>query len=328
MDGDVYLTGSHHPLSKMAPMSDPSWSIQLQSNRRNLNNSDINIGWYWVRPTEAAHELFSRSYAMWNRTGKWDQGIVDTIRSEMVSEGKLAFPASIVLSLSDYINSGCYPEWFKIYPNVTLIDEMLSEAVLIHFAGTRGKTKHFMAKHLGLWGDLDGYYTGEIPLLQPVNLSGTRDQLLWQLDLAVYLAKSSGRTFVFPMTVNLTEGPTPPLDGSRPAVALVDVDRFDALVPWVEGTYLHNRARYTHAKPRERTISVDTTDPPGNWTDELVRRCRSPADDMVKIDFGKVDGSKLIKLGGVEKIIREMNLRPCGESRHCWWGEKGPRLGC
>lgn len=81
LDGDVYLTGVTDPFQNMLPLSNDTWDIQFQPDHGGAN--DYNIGWYFAKSTENTIEFFNRSYAKWNETHGFDQGVMNDIGQVM-----------------------------------------------------------------------------------------------------------------------------------------------------------------------------------------------------------------------------------------------------
>lgn len=313
LDGDVYLTGSRHPLSGMLPLSDPTWSIQFQSDDFDGNNSAINIGWYWARPSPVIREYFIRSYKLWNQTHEWDQRVMNRVRFEMMSEGTLSYPKSIALKVFDYTSFLLLRNWTTIFIDTNLIDQLRSERISIHQTGLGSLYKHFMAKHLGLWFN-ETYYTRPIRLLQPINLSGSDADMLTQFALSVHLAKASGRTFMWPMYVNST-GQTGIIE-RKPPLQIVHVQSVANTVPWVEATYLHNRARYSPRVFTENIISANLpSELRSSWITRLTEDCLSISADVLKVDFAGVDLDQLAMTPGIEDIWIESALWRCWDDQ-------------
>src|SRR5437762_668396 len=125
VDADVYLSGTRHPLAAMRPLEDTSWEIQFQSDNwshQDKQDTFINIGWYWARPTRTVREFFARSLEIWEKTHKWDQAIMNDVRYDMMQEGSLAFPKIVVLNYSDY-ETIMLVDWGQIYVNQSRIDD-------------------------------------------------------------------------------------------------------------------------------------------------------------------------------------------------------------
>jgi Nucleotide-diphospho-sugar transferase len=316
LDGDVYLTGSRHPLSGMLPLSDPSWGIQFQSDDYDGNNSAVNIGWYWARPLPVVREYFVRAHEFWDQTREWDQRVMNRVRFEMMSEGSLAYPASVVLKAIDYTSFLLLRNWAEIYVETDLIDQLRSEGVLIHFTGLGSLYKHFMAKHLGLWFS-EEYYTRPIRLLQPENVGGTDTEILIQFALATHIAKACSRTFMWPMSVNSLGDVRRGLGRNerKPPIQIVHVQSVANVVPWVEAPYVHNRARYTNDTLTESRIFVDSaTFRSANWITQLINRCATSA-DVVKLDFNGVRIADLAAAVGMPDIFRNCGLWGCWEDQ-------------
>ena len=264
----------------MHPLEDPSWDIQFQCD--NMNYREINIGLFWARPIPSVREFFRRSQERWNETQKWDQAIMNEVRWEVIAEGSLADPKSRILDLVDYKSTMLF-DWENVYPNTHLIDKMNTEGVMVHYTMIFGLRKIIVAKHFGHWLN-ETYYTQPIRLLQPINLAGTAAEIKEQIDFSVFLAKLSGRTFMWPILVNQTSENA---DTSKfIAISVVDVESVVNVVPWVEATYIENRRKYSPAELSRATIRV-----PRNLTDVepvklVIEDCLLSVSSVLDVDFG------------------------------------------
>jgi Nucleotide-diphospho-sugar transferase len=301
----------------MLPLDNDTWAIQFQSDSSDDQASAINIGWYWARPHPLTTEFFARSYEYRDaHPDHWDQWIMNNVRGEMMAEGKLTYPASVVLDLKRFKSTMLF-DWPSVYGDEARIDEMNAEGTIVHYTMIFKVNKVLVAKQFGHWVD-PTYYLQRRALVQPVGVGGTSSQILEQLSLAAYLAKGSGRAFVWPTAVNHTC----PSYGSgwllRPPVSIVDSESVDREVSWVEGTFVRNRARYTGDELKTKKIGLREL--AGVGINGLVWRCLSRA-DIVVIDFGGVEE------GFSERFALEWNTtvtrlgieicRDCWETSEC-----------
>jgi hypothetical protein len=286
----------------MVPLSDHSWAMQFQSDDWDGQHPSVNIGWYWARPHPITYELLSRSEAFWNDTRSWDQYIVNVIRNRMLQEEKLSNKDSVVLSFGDYVRADVL-DWQPVYLNPPAIDQLNLDSVMVHYTGFFGLMKSYLPKHFGHWVN-ETYYTQSVSLLQPLNVTGTLDELIEQMALAVYFAKSCERTFMWPIALH--EIREQGYSEDRPAVAVVDEQSVANAVSWVEGTYLHNRARYSRFELSEQTIPVMFEGE--DWINKMVMKCRSSKMDVVKIDFGNLNRAEVVKSEQMRNVLQEISL--------------------
>ena len=189
-----------------------------------------------------------------------------------------------LLNLKDYRSTMLFP-WEEVYANPAAISEMNREAVMIHYTMLFNTTKLIVAKHFGHWFN-ETYYTHSPRLLRPINIYGTRAEILEKIDFSVHLAKTSGRTFMWPIMIHQKDSQRSTAWKAIPAIRVVDVDRIATIVQWVEGTYLENRRKYHVADldsvgiraPRKLTDLESVT--------SVTRRCVISTADIVTIDFG------------------------------------------
>jgi Nucleotide-diphospho-sugar transferase len=290
----------------MQPLSDESWHIQFQSDNSDL--SAINIGWYWARPTPIVREFFVRSFDWWQvRSNWWDQYLMNDVRKQMVNEGLLEWPKSIVLSTSDYRSAMLY-DWIDIFTDEWKIDVMNRESVMIHYTMIFNVTKTVVAKQFGHWFDRD-YYINSPLLLRPINIQGNTEETMDQIALAVHLAKISGRSFMWPNSIrHRCQGEEN--YRSRPPILVVEAQTVDDAVPWVEGAYLHNRRRYTDKTLRSTSIPLNNLDLQASSMRSLFDRSRSAKSDILTIDFEGFDLSNL-NHGFVREALVDIGIGRC-----------------
>src|SRR5271156_4201703 len=313
LDADVYLTGTRHPLSGMRPLSNPSWEIQFQCDSDSFSQeAKVNIGWYWARPTQTVREFFSRSVEVWNRTHEWDQEIMNQIRFEMIQEGSLAFPKSIVLSPEDYENA-MNIDWRDFYFDQSRIDAWNNQHVIVHYTAIFNVLKTVIAKHFGQWF-VEDYYTQSVQLLQPINISGTTSQVIEQIALSVYLAKTSGRTFMWPLGVNHTCSLENAEWWHLTTTAVVEARLVAEQAPWVEDNYLLNRKRYTNDDLGVTTIIPFVDGSEGMLAQAwyaLIEKCRTTVASVVQVDFSQLDINRLKEFPSIRQTIERIALGTC-----------------
>ena len=265
----------------MRPLDDPSWHLQFQSDRYEGQGSYVNIGWYWARPTEITKQFFRRAQTRWVDKHEWDQGVVNLIRLEMIDEGLLDFPKSIVVSLVQYKATLLF-DWEAIFIDTDLIDEMNKVGIIVHYTGIWAERKIFMAKHFGHWNNKT-YYAESPLLLQPVNISGTSSEIFQKMVRAANIANLCGRTFMFPFVVNeRLPDSTWRLEAPHWTSEIGDIMRVG---PWVESTYLRNRRGHNSTELSEETI-LGPRDIIWNYASQpIVDACVTSKSELLKLDF-------------------------------------------
>lgn len=300
----------------MHPLEQGAWHIQFQSDRHNGQNSEVNIGWYWVRPTPIIREYFLRSQRAWlANTTEWDQRIMNDVRYAMIEQDSLAFPASVVLHLDIYRATMRY-DWGTIYWNETAIDAMNNDSVIVHYTEVFGTAKLVLAKQFGHWVTED-YYIDCPKILRPVGIYGNTNETLDQIALAAHLAKVTGRKFMWPNSVNHT---CPQYKGGwkeRAPILIADADSLANVTDWVEGTYLRNRNRFQNDKVRQKMIhAASTFEWKSHSVDKLVKQIMEHKDvDIVSVDFEGVNTWKLDEWEGVAEIVQGVGIKTC---ERCW----------
>lgn len=310
LDGDVYLTGERHPLSGMRPLDDPSWQIQFQTDGEYSQWSLVNIGWYWVRPTPTIKEFFLRSQRWWTLNKReWDQSIMNDVRNHMVYSKILEYPKSIVLNPVDYKSTMLF-DWPSTFMNESKIDAMNSEGVTVHYTMIYNATKTLVAKQFGQWLD-KSYYTSTPWILEPINIAGTKAEILHQIAFSVHIAKLTNRSFKWPSRVKLVCEWNPGANYTPPILVAEFLSVADA-VPWVEGTYFRNRQKYTDAEIQWTYHSLNTV-LDGNEQSMLsfLEMCQSATSEILTIDFDGLEMWKLTESSSAWDLVREIGVVEC-----------------
>jgi len=318
LDGDVYLTGMRHPLSGMRPLGDPSWQIQFQTDKEYAQWSKVNIGWYWARPTPAIREFFVRSQRWWNLNKReWDQSIMNDVRHNMVYSNILEYPKTIMLDPRDYRSTMLF-DWPDIFMSRSKIDAMNAASVTVHYTMIYNQTKTLLAKQFGQWFD-ESYYTSAAWILQPINIAGTKTEILDQIAFAVHLARATNRTFMWPNRVKLQCEWASSLGGANftPPILIADFDRVSEVTPWVEGMYFRNRDRFTKAELTRTYLSlneaVDGSEPTLSSFFQMIRSVNT---DVLTLDFDRLEMWKLRNSSSVRDAIRELGIVECVMCAH------------
>ena len=229
---------------------------------------------------------------------------MNSIRWEMIQEGKLDYPASIVLPLRDYKMTMLF-DWQPFWTNFTMMEGLMDEGVVIHYTWVWDIRKQFVAKHFPTWYNAT-YYSNSPPILSTSNIRGTSAEIFQKLVRAANMARMCGRHFMFPFLLNQTLTPSshsshfvppttaipPPEPGTRwrmvPPHWICEVGDLMRIGDWVEGTYLRNRERYNTTE-----LSVENHDAPesgdltDNWEWEpTYQACLRSDAEIFNIDFG------------------------------------------
>jgi len=209
---------------------------------------------------------------------------MNLVRWQMTNEDSLqSVPNIQPLNLNDYQSTTLFP-WEKVYANSAAIEEMNRETVMVHYTTLFNTTKLIVAKHFGHWFN-ETYYTHSPRLLRPINIYGTKAEIQRIIDFSVHLAKTSGRTYMWPIMIHQRESPRSTWN-VIPAIRMTDVDSIARMVPWVEGTYLENRRKYHVADLESLTIRSTRKLTDLEAVTLVTRRCLVSTAEIVTIDFG------------------------------------------
>ncbi|KAG8162694.1 hypothetical protein KVR01_007172 [Diaporthe batatas] len=344
LDADVFFTGSLDPFGVMLPLSNTTWDLQFQSDG---GSGNLNIGWYFARPTPITRMFFRLSFAHWihTKTDEWDQLVMNKIR-----DGMLAKEAALAAEISAGSNKTSAPStpplrihmvelkhfrnfmlelWSpELFGNQTATDDYVSNAAAIHYTCVQHDLKEYFGLNYGGFGDLDGYYSKPPPILRPFGISGTSDAVHKQVAFALALGKKTNRTVAWPDTVNVFQGwddGTYHFQPRFPGVKAVSwPSAKGAGYAVVEGQYLQNRLREGldpptdegHWSLKEYVEQADSA-PSDNWLDSLARKLVAKEGfSVVNLDFTDV-GAEWTPLvdpsegekPGFDELVREVEAK-------------------
>jgi hypothetical protein len=81
----------------------------------------------------------------------------------------------------------------------------VSECTMIHFTCVEQSLKTYFGYYFGGFGDMDGYYSDNPPLLGTENIAGMIDAVHAQVAFAAQLAHKMHRTFIWPNTIDIMQ---------------------------------------------------------------------------------------------------------------------------
>lgn len=351
-DADVFFTGSRDPFSVMLPLSNKTWDLQFQSDNA---PTELNIGWYFARPTPATRMFFRLSFAHWiqTRTDKWDQLVMNNVK-----DGILAKEAALAEEIAAGSNEKSKPRtpplrihfvelkhfrnfmkelWSpELFGNQTATDEYISTAAAIHYTCVQHDLKEYFGLYYSGFGDLHGYYSKPPPLLRPVGISGTSDAVHKQVAFALALGKKTNRTVAWPDSVNVFQRWG---DGTYhywprlPSVKAVSwPSAKGAGYEIVEGQYLQNRLREGLDSLTEvhwnlgEYVGQANSDSGNNWLDSLAESLVAEEGfPVVSLDFTDVgaEWSPLMDMSVRDKQGYDEMVQEAEEKFHAVFKESG-----
>ena len=239
---------------------------------------------------------------------------MNDVRNHMVWSNVFQYPKTIVLDPRDYKSTMLF-DWPDIFMSESKIDAMNSEGVTLHYTMIYNETKILVAKQFGQWFD-KLYYTSIPWILQPVNIGGTKAEILDQIAFAVHVAKITNRSFMWPNRVKL-ECEWRPGSNYTPPILLADFQSVADAVPWVEGMYFRNRQRFTAAELQFAYQSLDQIlDGSEKSMLSLFKTCQSETSEVLAIDFDGLEMWKLINLPSAREAIQQQGIVECIECAH------------
>jgi hypothetical protein len=201
MDGDVYLTGSRNPFDQMLSSSDDTWDIQFQKDYE-LPNTDLNIGWFFAKPTEATKEFFDRSYKQWSWTRAWDQQVMNDVAKQMESRLTLRVHR---LDLSRFRNYMLEDHEANLFGAEAKIAEWIDASVLVHMTCIEQDLKTYYGATFGGFANFDGFYSSPSSVIGVANITGTSTAILHQVAFAMKLAQDTSRALIWPHRVHIIQ---------------------------------------------------------------------------------------------------------------------------
>jgi len=291
-DGDVFVNSADSILSHMLPLSQ-EWDWQIQRDNMVID-SNINIGWMWIRPTVASKFFWSAAYRRWQDTKIWDQDVVRILLQEVESGGIADHPKLTVPRLSNeaFMNWMWYGSSPSSPAGVQRYDDLIGQASIVHLTCLEHALKRYFAKNYGLWQDFEGYYS-KPPALLTVNFdSGDLASLTSQMDLALTLAEATDRILVFPEFLTWQYNASS-LAKSSPVHELFHIPTIEHKI--VEARYLANREKL-HLSPIPSTTAVPDALSLAGYITALAKVPRSSVAHLEYLKTGLADAKKQTKI--------------------------------
>ena len=234
---------------------------------------------------------------------------MNDVRHNMVYSNILEYPKTIMLDPIDYKSTMLF-NWPDIYMSESKIDAMNAEGVTVHYTMVYNDTKTLLAKQFGQWFD-GSHYTSNPWILEPINIGGTKREILDQIAFAVHVAKITNRSFMWPNSVRLQCERNHGAANYTPPILIAEFQSVADAVPWVEGMYFRNRRRFTETELRSTYGPINEA---LDGSDQSLRSffdtCRSVDTEVLTIDF---DGLELWKLAerSAQDVIQQMGIVEC-----------------
>ncbi|KAJ9607248.1 hypothetical protein H2200_008321 [Cladophialophora chaetospira] len=261
LDGDVYLTGSRNPFHDMLPISNHTWDMQFQKDFE-LPSTDLNIGWFFARASEATKEFFYRSYQQWRVTGAWDQKIMNEVARQMEDANALKLHR---LDLGRFRNYMLEDHEALLFGAEAEAAKFIADSAIIHYTCVEQGLKNYYGTTFGGSTDLTGYYSAAPAMLALANIEGTSQAILQQIAFAMQIAEDTSRALIWPHSVFMIQqraaGDTTKYVAHTnfPAVRVVNYKHAQRLgIELLESRFIYNQKRFPGVQARQTTIDVST----------------------------------------------------------------------
>ncbi|KAF3920307.1 hypothetical protein AA313_de0209935 [Arthrobotrys entomopaga] len=256
VDSDICFTGSHDPFSRVLPFTNDNWDVQFMEEDNKLDPG------FWVsRPTPENRAYLQGVHKLLK--DKANKGVGATY---LLREGLRGISLRYnLLDRDDFKSWSDHQAWeSKNFATEPQIDLLIQKTTAIHFTCIDKAVRSYFGKLYGGWSDYNGYYSNvRGRYISLTKMSGTKEQLLNMIALAVQLAIHSERILILPYVVEITQkrmkkvGPDIVPEYTRnpnfPFYRVVDINSVEKLVDIVEASFALNREKYT-----ERNIYVKT----------------------------------------------------------------------
>lgn len=170
-------------------------------------------------------------------------------------------------------------QWEDLFGLDQATQEFVRASTIIHYTCIEQNLKTYFGYYFGGFGDLDQYYSDPSPLLGTANISGMLDAVHAQVAYAAQLARKTGRTFIWPDTIDLLRKR---YDDEHKKTILVRRKRQPGIgtiswesarqagLPTVEGNFLANFKRVNPTHVEFETVYLDARTPIPTLVDKIL----------------------------------------------------------
>ncbi|EPS39994.1 hypothetical protein H072_6380 [Dactylellina haptotyla CBS 200.50] len=262
VDSDICFTGTHDPFSRMFPLTNDNWDVQFME-----EDNKLDPGYWFSKPTSETL-AYLRNVATLQKD-KANKGVSSTY---LLREGLRGLSVRYHLLDKDLFKSWSDRQAWEAQNFATepQIDLLIKGTTAIHFTCIDKSVRSYFGKLFGGWSDYNGYYSNvRGRYLSIRGISGTKDQILNFIALAVQLALHSGRILILPYHVEIIQkrmkhvGPDLVPEYIRiptfPLYRVIDINSLDPILEYVEASFPLNREKYTDAEIFVADLVLDET---------------------------------------------------------------------
>ncbi|KAF3919029.1 hypothetical protein ABW21_db0200989 [Orbilia brochopaga] len=269
LDSDICFTGTHDPFSRMLKPTDDSWDVQFME-----ESNKLDPGFWFSNPT-------SETIAYLERSKKVLDEQLDKARAKAkITDGNTALTSYsdisatyilrealrgislryTLLDKDDFKSWSDHQAWeARNFATEPQIDVLIRHTTAIHFTCIDKSVRAYFGKLYGGWSDHNGYYTNiRGRYLSISGISGTKEQLINFIALAVQVALDTGRILILPYNVEIiqkrdvTVGADTVPEYKRvptfPFYRVIDINSLHGVIEYVEASFALNRDRYSETK--------------------------------------------------------------------------------
>ncbi|KAF3932937.1 hypothetical protein ABW20_dc0101533 [Dactylellina cionopaga] len=248
VDSDICLTGTHDPFSRMSLLKNDGWDVQFME-----EDDKLDPGFWFSKPTPATRLFMKNVHTLFK--DERNKGVSSTY---LLREGIRGISLRFHLLDKDAFKSWAdHQAWeSQNFATEPQIDVLIKETTAIHFTCIDKSVRPYFGKLYGGWSDYNGYYTNvRGRYLSISGISGTKEQLLDFIALAVQVALDTGRILILPYNVEIiqkqvkTAGPDNMPEYKRvptfPFYRVIDINSLEDIIEYMEASFPLNREKYT-----------------------------------------------------------------------------------
>ncbi|KAK6333814.1 hypothetical protein TWF730_003997 [Orbilia blumenaviensis] len=262
VDSDICLTGTHDPFTRTLKQTDDSWDVQFME-----ENDKLDPGFWMSRPSAGTLAYLRATEALLKDPK--NKGFSSTY---LLREGIRGLSLRYhLLDVSDFKSWADYQAWeAQNFATEPQIDLLIQGTTAIHFTCIDKSVRSYFGKLYGGWSDHNGYYSNvRGRYLMVSGISGSKDQLINFIALAIQLAIDSGRILILPYHVEIIQrqmkkvGPDTIPEYKRiptfPFYRVIDINSLNGVIDYVEASFALNREKFTGKQISLDTLVLDET---------------------------------------------------------------------
>ncbi|KAJ6261481.1 hypothetical protein Dda_4151 [Drechslerella dactyloides] len=280
LDSDICLTGTHDPFSRMLKPTDDTWDVQFME-----ESNKLDPGFWFSNPTSETVAYLVRCKTLLDKQldaardkAKITDANIALTEYSGISATYILREALRGISLrytlldkEDFKSWSDHQAWeAQNFATEPQIDILIRHTTAIHFTCIDKSVRSYFGKLYGGWSDHNGYYTNvRGRYLSISGITGTKEQLVNFIALAVQAALDTGRILILPYNVEIIQkriksvGPDTVPEFKRvptfPFYRVIDINSLHGVIEYVEASFPLNRDKYSETKIFIADLVLDET---------------------------------------------------------------------